>query len=90
MTIVISQLGDTVINADKIIAFGVTDTSSIMVNGLHGEITTNYSVYVNCATGSRVIGSFCIKEKAMEVLKEMTRAIQAEKDYSLPKDENLE
>ena len=90
MTIVISQLGDTIVDADKIVAFGVQETSYLERNGLFGEIVTSYLIYVECGTGAKTIGSFCRKEKAMEILKEMTDAIQSKTDYSLPKDEDLE
>lgn len=90
MTIVISQSGDKVINADKIVAFEVQETSYLDRNGFYGEIVINYLIYVDCGTGSKVIGSFCNKEKAMDVLKEIMYAIQSGTDYSLPKDEDLE
>ena len=87
MTIVISQLGDTVINADKIVAFGVAETSFLTRNGWYGEMVNSYSIYVNCGSDSKIIGGFCCKEKAMKILKEITHAIQQGIDYSLPKDE---
>ena len=87
MTIVISQLGDTVVNADKIVAFGVQETGFMTGNGWYGELVNNYAIYVDCGPGAKIIGSFCSKEKAMKTLEEMTHAIQSGTDYSLPKDE---
>ena len=90
MAIVISQSGDTVINADKIIAFGLKETNFVIdKEGWYGTIVNSYSIYVDYGTGEKVISNFYSKEKAMEILKEMTHAIQSKTDYSLPKDEDL-
>ena len=90
MVIISSQSGDKVINGDKAIAFEVQETSYLERNGSCGEIVINYLIYVDCGTGSKVIGSFRHKEKAMDVLKEIMYAIQLRENYSVPKDEDLE
>lgn len=90
MVIIISQSGDTVIDANKIVAFGVQEESYLVRDGLYGTMVSNYAVYVDYGKGEKVIGYFCSKEKAMDILKEMTYAIQQGIDYSLPKDEDLE
>ena len=90
MVIIISQSGDTVIDADKIVSFGVQDESYLTRDGLYGTIVSNYAIYVGYGNREKVIGNFCSKEKAMAILKEMTHAIQSGTDYSLPKDKDLE
>ena len=90
MAIVISQSGDTVIYADKIVAFGVQEESYLMRDGWYGTIVSDYVIYVDYCNTKKAIGKFCSKEKAMKILEEMTHAIQSGTDYSLPKDEELE
>ena len=92
MTVIISQSRDTVINANKIIAFGLKETERMMgKGGCCGMITRSYSIYVDYGTGEKVISnSYSSKEKPMKMLEEMTHAIQSGIDYSLPKDEDLE
>ena len=91
MVIILSQSGDTVIDANKIIAFGLKETDCIMnKGGWCGTMTRSYSIYVDYGTGEKVISNFYSKEKAMKILKEMMYAIQSGTDYSLPKDEDLE
>lgn len=89
MSVVISQSGDTVVKADKIIAFGLKETNCIMnKGGWHGTMISSYSIYVDYGTGEKVISNFySSKEKAMKVLEQMTYAIQSKTDYSLPKEE---
>lgn len=90
MTIITSQSGDTVINADKIIAFGIKETNFVIdKEGWYGTIVNSYSIYVDYGTGEKVISNFYSKERAMKILEEMTHAIQSGTDYSLPKDEDL-
>ena len=86
MAIVISQSGNTIIYADKIVAFGIQEESYLERDGLYGTIVSNYAIYVDYGNAEKVIGYFCSKEKAMKTLKEMTYAIQQGIDYSLPKD----
>ena len=90
MAILISQSGDTVIYADRIVSFGVQDESYLTRDGLYGTIVSNYVIYVCYGNREKAIGNFCSKEKAMDILKEMTHAIQSGTDYSLPKDKDLE
>ena len=92
MVIIVSQSGDTVVNANKIIAFGLKVTEHLTgKDGRCGMVARSYSIYVDYGTGEKVISNFySSKEKAMKVLKEMTYAIQQGIDYSLPKDEDLE
>lgn len=90
MAIIISQSGDTVIYADKIVAFGVQKESYLERDGWYGTIVSDYVIYVDYGNDEKAIGKFCSKEKAKKILEEMTHAIQSGTDYSLPKDEDLE
>ena len=94
MVIIVSQSGDTIVDANKIIAFGFKEADCVMNKGTWSEkIIHNYSIYVDYGsrTGEKIISDFySSKEKAIKVLKEMTYAIKQGIDYSLPKDEDVE